>query len=149
MYVSFGNTAGRGRDVVLGRRQRGKKGDKAFNPRTGAGYVSPIAGDYARAQACGVTCVPLLNDTFGGLSPALYGVLRTAAESRRKVSGVAGGVYICAEFVNQKICLFRTGEYKPCAGRLCTLKSSHTHELNGDRVPRAHNQVQASVALGV
>ena len=39
-YVSFGNTAGRARDVVLGRRQRGKKGDKAFNPRTGAGYVS-------------------------------------------------------------------------------------------------------------
>ena len=61
---------------MLGRRQRGKKGDKAFNPRTGAGYVSPIGGDYARAQACGVTCVPLLVETFGGLSPALYGVLQ-------------------------------------------------------------------------
>ena len=81
-YVGFGNTAGRARDVVLGRRQRGKKGDKAFNPRTGAGYVSPIGGDYARAQACGVTCVPLLVETFGGLSPALYGVLRAAAEWR-------------------------------------------------------------------
>ena len=81
-YVGFGNTAGRARDVVLGRRQRGKKGDKAFNPRTGAGYVSPIGGDYARAQACGVTCVPLLVETFGGLSPALYGVLCAAAEWR-------------------------------------------------------------------
>ena len=36
-----------------------------------AGYVSPKAGDYARAQASGVRCVPLLVETFGGLSPSL------------------------------------------------------------------------------
>ena len=39
-------------------------------------------GDYARAQAAGVTCVPLLVETFGGLSPALMHELRAAAEWR-------------------------------------------------------------------
>ena len=36
----------------------------------------------ARAQAAGVTCVPLLVETFGGLSPALMHELRAAAEWR-------------------------------------------------------------------
>ena len=40
------------------------------------------AGDYARAQAAGVTCVPLLVETFGGLSPTLMRELRAAAEWR-------------------------------------------------------------------
>ena len=39
-------------------------------------------GDYDRAQASGVTCVPLLVETFGGWSPALLGALRTASEWR-------------------------------------------------------------------
>ena len=39
-------------------------------------------GDYARAQAEGVECVPLLVETFGGLSPALTSVLREAADWR-------------------------------------------------------------------
>ena len=38
--------------------------------------------DYARAQAAGVTCVPLLVETFGGLSPTLMRELRAAAEWR-------------------------------------------------------------------
>ena len=45
-HVGFGNTAERANDVVLGRRGRGAAG--FFNWRTGAGYVSPKAGDYAR-----------------------------------------------------------------------------------------------------
>ena len=58
--------------MVLGRRGRGAAG--FFNRRTHltltrtgagrrAGYVSPKAGDYARAQASGVRCVPLLVET--------------------------------------------------------------------------------------
>ena len=62
-FVAFGNTAERANDVVLGRRGRGAAG--FFNRRAGAGYVSPKAGDYARAQASGVRCVPLLVETFG------------------------------------------------------------------------------------
>ena len=57
-------------------------GDGAYNRRTGAGYVSHKDGDYARAQAEGVECVPLLVETFGGLSPALTSVLREAADWR-------------------------------------------------------------------
>ena len=45
--------------------------------------MSPKAGDYARAQASGVRCVPLLVETFGGLSPPLVDALRTAAEWRK------------------------------------------------------------------
>ena len=80
-HVGFGNTAERANDVVLGRRGRGAAG--FFNRKTGAGYVSPKAGDYARAQASGVRCVPLLVETFGGLSPPLVDALRTAAEWRK------------------------------------------------------------------
>ena len=54
--------------------------DGQFDRRTGAGHVSH--GDYARAQAAGETCVPLLVETFGGLSPALMHELRAAAEWR-------------------------------------------------------------------
>lgn len=80
-YVGFGNTWERARDAVLGRRQRGEAG-RAFNRRTGAGYVSAFPGDYARAQESGVRCVPLLMETFGGMSPPLFEALRTAAEWR-------------------------------------------------------------------
>ena len=45
--------------------------------------MSPKPGDYARAQASGVRCVPLLVETFGGLSPPLVDALRTAAEWRK------------------------------------------------------------------
>ena len=69
--------------MVLGRRGRGAAG--FFNRRTGAGYVSPKAGDYARAQASGVRCVPLLVETlnFGEMSPQLVDALRAAAEWRK------------------------------------------------------------------
>ena len=66
---------------MLGRRERGVKG--TFNRRTGEGYVSPKPGDYARAQASGVRCVPLLVETFGGMSPQLVDALRAAAEWRK------------------------------------------------------------------
>ena len=56
--------------------------DGAFDRRTGAGYVSHREGDYARAQAAGVECVPLLVETFGGMSPALYDALREASDWR-------------------------------------------------------------------
>ena len=45
--------------------------------------MSPKAGDYARAQASGVRCVPLLVETFGGLSPPLVNALHAAAEWRK------------------------------------------------------------------
>ena len=78
----FGNTAEAARDAVQGRRQRGVKADGAFDRRTGAGYVSHREGDYARAQAAGVECVPLLVETFGGMSPALHDALREASDWR-------------------------------------------------------------------
>ena len=81
-YVGFGNTAEAAADAVVGRRRRGVPADGRFDRRTGAGHVSHKDGDYARAQAAGVTCVPLLVETFGGLSPALMHELRAAAEWR-------------------------------------------------------------------
>ena len=45
--------------------------------------MSPKLGDYARAQASGVRCVPLLVETYGGMSPQLVDALRAAAERRK------------------------------------------------------------------
>ena len=53
-----------------------------FNPTTGGGYVSPVDGDYARAQGLGMQVAPLLVETFGGLGADLVGVLRAAAQWR-------------------------------------------------------------------
>ena len=48
--------------------QRERLGQPAtFNATTGAGYVSPKEGDYARAEALGVRVVLMLVETFGGL----------------------------------------------------------------------------------
>ena len=83
--MGFGNTAEAAHDAVRGRRRRGVKTDGAYNRRTGAGYVSHKDGDYVRVRRRrpeGVECVPLLVETFGGLSPALTGVLREAADWR-------------------------------------------------------------------
>ena len=82
-YLAFGNTIERCRDVVLGRRGRGARGDGAYRRRTGVGYVAPVAGDYARAQASGVTVVPLLVETFGGFGPGLVDALRKMAAWRQ------------------------------------------------------------------
>ena len=82
-YLAFGNTAERAEEVVLGRRGRGVEGDGAFSRATGAGYVAAKCGDYARALASGVTCVPLLLETFGGFSPEVVTLLREAAEWRK------------------------------------------------------------------
>ena len=55
-FVGFGNTAPHGQLLVHGRRER--LGPPAtFNPNTGAGYVSPKEGDYARAEALDVRVV--------------------------------------------------------------------------------------------
>ena len=42
-----------------------------INPNTGARYVSPKEGDYARAEVLGVRVVLMLVETFGRLGPAL------------------------------------------------------------------------------
>ena len=68
---------------MLGRRGCGAPGDGAYNRRTGRGHVAPVAGDYARAQANGVTVVPLLVETFGGFGPGLVSTLRNAADWRQ------------------------------------------------------------------
>ena len=81
-YVGFGNTSERCREVVLGRRERGREGDGVFNRRTGAGHVKAKAGDYERALENGVEVVPLLVETFGGFGSGLVAMLKTAAEWR-------------------------------------------------------------------
>ena len=82
-YLAFGNTAERAEEVVLGRRGRGEEGGGTFCRATGEGYVAAKSGDYARALASGVTCVPLLLETFGGFSPEVVSTLREAAEWRK------------------------------------------------------------------
>ena len=83
-YLAFGNTAERCRDVVLGRRGRGARGDGPYQRRTGAGYVARVVGDYERALAAGVKVVPLLVESFGGLGPGLMDTLRAAAAWRQR-----------------------------------------------------------------
>ena len=90
-YVAFGNTAEVADGRVLGRRGRGVAGDGTFCRRTCAGHVAPVVGDYARALANGVTCVPLLVETFGGFGRGLVQALKAAAEWR-------GGKLTSSEF---------------------------------------------------
>ena len=69
-FVGFGSTAPRGQLLVHGPRER--LGPPAnFIASTGAGYVSPKDGDYARAEAMGLRVVLMLVEAFGGLGPAL------------------------------------------------------------------------------
>ena len=58
-FVACGNTHEEARELVVGRLQRGVPADGTFKRSTGAGYVAPKAGAYARAQASGVDPVPL------------------------------------------------------------------------------------------
>ena len=51
--------------------------------RTGGGHVRQKLGDYDRAVRAGVTLVPLLVETFGGLGSGLWEVLRQAADWRQ------------------------------------------------------------------
>ena len=78
--VAFGNTACKARELVRGREARA--GNGAFNPLTGAGAVTAIPGDYARAQGLGHVVGELLVETMGGIGPALLEVLQGAAEAR-------------------------------------------------------------------
>ena len=82
-FVAFGNTAEAANARVLGRRERGREGDGAFNRRTGEGHVAPVTGDYERALQAGVRCVPMLVETFGGFGPGLMAVLRQADDWRQ------------------------------------------------------------------
>jgi len=81
-FVAFGNTAPEATRVVNGRLQRGVPSDGVFKPRTGAGYVAPFPGDYARAQKAGVEARALLVEPSGACGPELVQLLKDAAESR-------------------------------------------------------------------
>ena len=84
-HVGFGNTEEAAHAVVLGRRERGAEAPgKRYNRHTGEGYVAPVAGDYARARAAGVTCVPLLVETFGG-----FGTLDSSGRSLSTLHALA------------------------------------------------------------
>jgi hypothetical protein len=77
--VGFGNTRPAARELVLGLRGRGSPGDGCFNPASGAGYVAPKDGDYARALRDGLEVVPMLFETLGGFSSDFFGLLKRAA----------------------------------------------------------------------
>ena len=53
--------------------------------------MSPKPGDYARAQASGVLCVPLLVETFGG-TPQLVNALRARRPSGARTQADFVGV---------------------------------------------------------
>ena len=81
-FVAFGNTLPEARLEVLGRVQRGQPDGPRFNRVTGAGYVAPAGGDYARARANGIEVHELLFETLGGFGPSVVDLLRAAAEDR-------------------------------------------------------------------
>ena len=82
-FVAFGNTRPPARARVVGVEQRGQPGDRAFDARTGLGYVAAVEGDYDRAAAKGALLVPALVETFGGVGPELQEYLVGAAEARQ------------------------------------------------------------------
>jgi hypothetical protein len=70
-FVGFGNTPTAPRGQLLVHRRRERLGPPVtVNARTGAGYVSPKEGDYARAEAMGVRVILVTVEAFGGLGPA-------------------------------------------------------------------------------
>ena len=73
--VAFGNTLPDVREQVLGRPQRGQKGDGQFNELTGRGYVQALTGDYHGALALKHRVVPLLFETYGGFGPDVVNVI--------------------------------------------------------------------------
>ena len=79
--VAFGATAPRARAMVRGREERGVPG-QAFNPLTGAGYVSPKEGDYDRPIKAGLAAEELVVEVWGGLGESTDGLIRKAAEQR-------------------------------------------------------------------
>ena len=82
--VAFGNTMPEAREKVLGRRERGVAGGRAFCPRTGEGYAAEVHGDYARTQRLGITVTLLLVETFGGLGADLVQLLERASAIREE-----------------------------------------------------------------
>ena len=80
--MALGNTHPVGRRLVNGLRERGVPSDGTFNPRTGAGYVKEVDGDYKGAREHGVDVMLLLVETLGGFGPELFGLLRQAADYR-------------------------------------------------------------------
>jgi hypothetical protein len=76
--VGFGNTRPAARELVLGLRGRGSPADGCFNPATGAGYVAPKDGDYARPLRDGLEVVAMLFETMGGFSSDFFELLKRA-----------------------------------------------------------------------
>ena len=80
-FVALGNTQQEANAVVHGRRERGQPGTR-FDPRTGAGHVAAVEGQYERAEALGLEVQALLFEVWGGFSAAVVELLRKAAETR-------------------------------------------------------------------
>ena len=96
-FVGYGNTPTAPRGQLLVHRRRERLGPPVtVNARTGAGYVSPKEGDYARAKAMGVRvilmcclalCHPCAN--FQG-HPEGKGVARGRSQHRRRSTAPPG-----------------------------------------------------------
>tara|TARA_B110001452_G_scaffold139703_1_gene116099 strand:- start:63 stop:725 length:663 start_codon:yes stop_codon:yes gene_type:complete len=89
MYA-FGNTEEFYRRDILGCRRRGRKDDRAFDHKTGKGYVAAHVGTYHDALFKKKTrVVPFIVETTGGISPhalAHVGYLAQRAKGRAALS---------------------------------------------------------------
>ena len=81
--VAFGNTHPRAVEQVVGLAERGVPECGQWDALTGSGYVAPVRGDYAQAQAQGLTVAPLLFEAFGGFGPEVMTLLGDAARHVR------------------------------------------------------------------
>ena len=77
--VAFGNTHPRAVEQVVGLAERGVPECGQWDALTGSGYVAPVRGDYAQAQAQGLTVAPLLFEACGGFGPEVMTLLGDAA----------------------------------------------------------------------
>ena len=81
--MAFGNTHPRAVEQVVGLAERGVPECGQWDALTGSGYVAPVRGDYAQAQAQGLTVAPLLFEAFGGFGPEVMTLLGDAARHVR------------------------------------------------------------------
>ena len=66
----FGNTEESYRVLILGCKQRGRRGMKAMDHATGIGWVQPVSGQYADALRRGQTVVCAIVESTGGVTPS-------------------------------------------------------------------------------
>ena len=133
MMVGFGNIWPEARETTHGREERGEKG-KAFDPRTGKGYVSKKKGQYTKALEYKMDVRTLLFSTFGGFSPEVIELLKQAAEERGE--RLRGDEYDDTTWSARSWTVYASQRISCALMRAVAFELSHALALTSARDPR-------------